>query len=98
LTYGAALLWLFELHDRGDPRFRTAAARWHAMFTLTAKLPLGEADMVMRLLCGVGGANRLVVRRRLVECVDREGSLIGTWPLGTVSERASSEGARHRVA
>jgi hypothetical protein len=73
VTYADALLFLYELHDRGDPRFQTAAARWHATFTLAAKLPLNEADGVMRLLSGIGGANRLVVRRRLLDRVEREG-------------------------
>ena len=37
MTYGAALLWLFELHDTKDPRYAKAAARWHAMFVIEAR-------------------------------------------------------------
>jgi hypothetical protein len=71
--YGDALLLLYELADREDERFKSAAARWHARFVLDANLPLGEAQMVMAMLCGISGANRQVVRRRLIERVEREG-------------------------
>jgi hypothetical protein len=89
VTFDAALLFLFELHDTKDPRYATAAARWHATFVLTAKLPLGEADMIMRLLCGVGGANRLVVRRRLLDRVEGGGLTRTEMPApATVRKRA----------
>ena len=64
---------LFELADREDGRFQPAAARWHARFVLAANLPLRESEMVMNLLCGVRGANRHVVRRRLLDGVERAG-------------------------
>jgi hypothetical protein len=89
LTYSSALLWLFELHDRGDRRFQTAAARWHAAVVIAAGLPLGEADMLMRLLTGVGGANRLVVRRRLLERVEREGLTTKDMPEREVRRRSA---------
>jgi hypothetical protein len=68
-----ALLLLFELADREDQRFQVAAARWHACFVLEADLPLREAEGVMALLCRVRGADRLVVRRRLLLSVERAG-------------------------
>ena len=34
---------------------------------------LGDSERVMALLCGVRGANRLVVRRRLLEQIQRAG-------------------------
>ena len=64
--YADALLLLFELADREDERFQLAAARWHARFVLEAGLPLREAEGVMTLLCRLRGADRLVVRRRLL--------------------------------
>lgn len=73
MNFAFALLLLYELADKGDERFAAAAARWHARFTLEAGLPLDEAEMVMRLLCGVRGANRLIVRRQLLAFVDRAG-------------------------
>jgi hypothetical protein len=64
-----ALLLLYELADREDKRYQSAAARWHARFVLEAGLPLGEAQMVMNMLsevsavragtsCGVGCSRR----------------------------------------
>jgi hypothetical protein len=50
-----------------------AAARWHARFVLEARLPLREAETVMTLLCRLRGADRLVVRRRLLAVVERAG-------------------------
>jgi hypothetical protein len=73
VTFGDALFFLFELADRDDPRFSGAAARWHARFVLEAGLSLGEAEMVMSMLCGIRGADRLVVRRRLTQKVDWAG-------------------------
>jgi hypothetical protein len=64
---------LFELADREDPRFQPAAARWHARFVLEAELPLRDAEGVMALLCRLRGADRQVVRCRLLLSVDRAG-------------------------
>ena len=73
MTFADALMLLFELADKEDSRFQPAAARWHARFVLAANLPLRESEMVMNLLCGVRGANRHVVRRRLLDGVERAG-------------------------
>jgi hypothetical protein len=73
VMYADALLLLFELADREDERFQHAAARWHARFVLEARLSLREAEGVMALLCRVRGADRLVVRRRLLLSVERAG-------------------------
>lgn len=67
------MLLLFELADREDERFQLAAARWHARFVLQAMLPLRDAEAVMTLLCRLRGADRHVVRRRLVLTVERAG-------------------------
>jgi hypothetical protein len=64
---------LFELADKEDSRFQPAAARWHARFVLAANLPLRESELVMNLLCGVRGANRHVIRRRLLDGVEGAG-------------------------
>lgn len=69
----ALLLLLFELADREDERFQLAAARWHARFVLEANLPLRESEAVMTLLCRLRGADRHVVRRRLLLSVERAG-------------------------
>ena len=53
--------------------FQAAAARWHAHFVLEAGLPLRDAEGVMMLLCRLRGADRLVVRRRLLLTVERAG-------------------------
>jgi hypothetical protein len=71
--YADALLLLFEMADTEDERFQAAAARWHARFVLEAKLPLREAEGVMTLLCRLRGADRHVVRRRLLLSVERAG-------------------------
>jgi hypothetical protein len=71
--FSDALLLLFELADREDERFQAAAARWHARFVLEAGLPLRDAEGVMTLLCRLRGADRLVVRRRLLLTVERAG-------------------------
>src|SRR5438552_10191299 len=73
VMYADALLLLFELADREDERFQLAAARWHARFVLEAGLPLREAEGLMTLLCRLRGADRLVVRRRLLATVERAG-------------------------
>lgn len=73
MTFSDALFFLFELADREDPRFKDAAARWHARFVLEAALPLGESELVLGMLTGVRGANRLVLRRRLLERVEQAG-------------------------
>ena len=73
VTFADGLLLLFELADREDERFQPAAARWHARFALAAELPLRESDITMKLLCGIRGANRHVVRRRLLESVEQAG-------------------------
>src|SRR5437868_14709612 len=73
VMYADALLLLFELADREDGRFQLAAARWHARFVLEAGLPLREAEGLMTLLCRLRGADRLVVRRRLLATVERAG-------------------------
>jgi len=73
VTFADALLLLFELADKEDERFQAVAARWHARFVLEAQLPLRESGMVMQMLSGINGANRLVLRRRLLERVEREG-------------------------
>ena len=73
VMYADGLLLLFELADREDERFQVAAARWHARFVLEAQLPLREAESVMTLLCRMRGADRHVVRRRLLAAVDRAG-------------------------
>jgi hypothetical protein len=61
--FADALLLRFEMADRGDERFQSAAARSHARFVLEAGLPLREAEGVMTLLCRLRGADRHVVRR-----------------------------------
>jgi hypothetical protein len=66
VMFADGLLLLFEMADREDERFQVAAARWHV---LEAKLPLREAEVVMTLLCRLGGADRLVARRRLLALV-----------------------------
>src|SRR5437867_12244230 len=53
--FADALLLLFEMADREDERFQSAAARWHARFVLEAGLPLREAEAVMTLLCRMRG-------------------------------------------
>jgi len=73
VMFADGLLLLFEMADREDERFQVAAARWHARFVLEAKLPLREAETVMALLCRLRGADRLVVRRRLLSLVERAG-------------------------
>ena len=73
VMYGDGLLLLFELADREDERFQLAAARWHARFVLEARLPLRKAEGVLTLLCRLRGADRLVVRRRLLALVERAG-------------------------
>jgi hypothetical protein len=73
VTFADALMLLFELADKEDSRFHSAAACWHARFILAADLPLSESEVVMNLLCGIRGANRLVIRRRLLERVERTG-------------------------
>jgi hypothetical protein len=80
------LLLLFEMADREDERFQVAAARWHARFVLEAKLPLREAEAVMTLLCRLRGADRLVVRRRLLALVERAG--LATREIPGMSARA----------
>ena len=73
MTFADGLMLVFELADKQDKRFQHAAARWHARFVLAAELPLRESEMVMNLLCGIAGANRHVVRRRLLAGVERAG-------------------------
>ena len=73
VMFSDALLLLFELADREDERFQLAAARWHARFVLEGDLPLREAEGVMTLLCRLRGADRHVVRRRLLLSVERAG-------------------------
>jgi hypothetical protein len=73
VTFADALLLLFEFADKEDKRFQPAAARWHPRFVLEAKLDLGDSERVMALLAGVRGANRLVVRRRLLDQIQRAG-------------------------
>ena len=73
MTFADALILLFELADKEDRRFQPAAARWHARFVLAADFPLRDSEVVMNLLCGIRGANRLVIRRRLLERVERTG-------------------------
>lgn len=51
VMFADGLLLLFEMADREDERFQSAAARWHAYFVLEAGLPLREAEAVMTLLC-----------------------------------------------
>jgi hypothetical protein len=71
--YADALLLLFEMADREDERFQAAAARWHARLILEARLPLRDAEGVMTLLCRLRGADRHIVRRRLLLSVERAG-------------------------
>jgi hypothetical protein len=73
VTFAGALLLLFEFADKEDKRFQPAAARWHARFVLEANLSLGDSERVIALLSGVRGANRLVVRRRLLDHIQRAG-------------------------
>jgi hypothetical protein len=73
VTYADALLLLFELADREDKRFQSAAARWHARFVLEAELPLGQSEAVLNLLCGIKGASRHIIRRRLLGTVEQAG-------------------------
>jgi hypothetical protein len=71
--FSDGLLLVFEMADREDARFQLAAARWHARFVLEAGLPLREAEAVMTLLSRLRGADRHVVRRRLLLAVERAG-------------------------
>lgn len=73
VMFADGLLLLFEMADREDERFQLAAARWHARFVLEAGLPLREAETVMTLLGRLRGADRHVVRRRLLAMVERAG-------------------------
>jgi hypothetical protein len=73
VMFADALLLLFELADKEDERFQAAAARWHAGFVLEANLPLREAEGAMTLLCRLRGADRHIVRRRLLLSVERAG-------------------------
>jgi hypothetical protein len=73
VTFADGLMYLFELADKEDSRFQPAAARWHARYVLAAELPLSESEMVMNMLCGILGASRHVLRRRLLEGVQRAG-------------------------
>lgn len=73
VTYADALLLLYELADREDKRYAAAAARWHARFVLEADLPLGQSEAVMTLLCGIKGASRHIIRRRLLATVEQAG-------------------------
>jgi hypothetical protein len=73
VTFGDALLMLFEVADREDERFQSAAARWHARFTLAAGLTLQESGLVLNMLGDMRGAHRIVLRRRLIGQVDRAG-------------------------
>ena len=73
VMFADGLLLLFELADKEDERFQAAAARWHARFVLEANLPLRDAEGVMTLLCRLRGADRHVVRRRLLLSVERAG-------------------------
>jgi hypothetical protein len=86
VMFADGLLLLFEMADQEDERFQVAAARWHARFVLEAKLPLREAEGVMNLLCRLRGADRLVVRRRLLALVERAG--LSTREIPVVSARA----------
>jgi len=83
--FADGLLLLFEMADQEDDRFQLAAARC-ARFVLEAKLPLREAEAVMTLLCRLRGADRLVVRRRLLALVERAG--LATQEIPGVSARA----------
>ena len=73
VTFADAALLLFEFADKEDKRFQPAAARWHARFVLEAQLPLSDSELLMNLLCGLRGANRHIVRRRLLVQVERAG-------------------------
>jgi len=73
VMFSDALLLLYEMADKEDERFQVAAARWHARFVLEANLPLRDAEGVMTLLCRLRGADRHVVRRRLLLSVERAG-------------------------
>jgi hypothetical protein len=73
MMFSDGLLLLFEMADREDERFQAAAARWHARFVLEAGLPLRESEAVMTLLCRLRGADRQVMRRRLLLAVERAG-------------------------
>jgi hypothetical protein len=89
--FADALLLVFEMADREDDRFQSAAARWHARFVLEADLPLCEAEAVMTLLCRLRGADRHVVRRRLLLAVERAGLTtreIGAGPVHKSAARA----------
>lgn len=72
MTFSDALLLLIELADRDDPRFPDAAARWHVHFVFEAGLSLTDSEMMLSMLSGMRGANRLVLRR-LLERVERAG-------------------------
>src|SRR5213076_478888 len=73
VMFSDSLLLLYEMADKEDERFQVAAARWHARFVLEANLPLRDAEGVMTLLCRLRGADRHVVRRRLLLAVERAG-------------------------
>lgn len=73
VMFSDALLLLYEMADKEDERFQVAAARWHARFVLEANLPLRDAEGVMTLLCRLRGADRHIVRRRLLVSVERAG-------------------------
>jgi hypothetical protein len=98
VTYADALLYLFELADREDPRFKQAAARWHARFVLEANLPIGDSESVLSMLSGVRGARRLILRRQLLGRVETAG--LTTVDIGSTSGGeggyASSPSSRFR--
>jgi hypothetical protein len=93
--FADALLLLFELADREDERFQRAAARWHARFGLEAKLPQRESEAVMTLLCRLRGADRHLVRRRLLLSVERTG--LTTREISRTTRRCSGVRAVVRV-
>jgi hypothetical protein len=77
--YAVRLLCDPKLRNHGavgeDERFQVPADRWHARFVLEAELPLREAEGVMTVLCRLRGADRHVVRSRLLLVVERVGPM-----------------------
>jgi hypothetical protein len=65
-----ALILLFKLADKGACQ---RAAGGSKPLSSAPELPLRDSEMVMNLLCGIRGANRLVIRRCLLEAIERAG-------------------------
>jgi hypothetical protein len=61
------------MSDKGDRRYQAAAARWHALLVIEEKLPLGKSEMLLQDARRHQRRQQFILRRRLLERVDREG-------------------------